>query len=197
MKKKKKRKNKIFFKKHLQFGKRFDIISKPKGHGRLAQLVEHLLDVQRVRDSSSLPSTKGRQPMCCMNAAYWLFFCAKMGSEGAGRSALFFLQGNVVLSLRRQRETEGVAIFYKGEIPLITGVIQRGEWLSRLFAQRLLGKWLWEFFLWTSLPFGFVSCYNNDTYRPRHVQFLHRDGYFSTERRRCRCRTNPAGYAKI
>ena len=26
--------------------------------GRLAQLVEHLLDVQRVRDSSSLPSTK-------------------------------------------------------------------------------------------------------------------------------------------
>ena len=27
-------------------------------YGRLAQLVEHLLDVQRVRDSSSLASTK-------------------------------------------------------------------------------------------------------------------------------------------
>ena len=28
-------------------------------YGRLAQLVEHLLDVQGVRDSSSLPSTRG------------------------------------------------------------------------------------------------------------------------------------------
>ena len=51
------KKEKIFSKKCLQFEKRFDIIIKPKGHGRLAQLVEHLLDVQRVRDSSSLPST--------------------------------------------------------------------------------------------------------------------------------------------
>ena len=51
------KKEKLFFKKYLQFEKRFDIIIKPKGHGRLAQLVEHLLDVQRVRDSSSLPST--------------------------------------------------------------------------------------------------------------------------------------------
>ena len=44
-------------KKHLHFEKKFDIITEPKGYGRLAQLVEHLLDVQRVRDSSSLPST--------------------------------------------------------------------------------------------------------------------------------------------
>ena len=51
------KKEKLFFKKYLQFEKRFDIIIKSKGHGRLAQLVEHLLDVQRVRDSSSLPST--------------------------------------------------------------------------------------------------------------------------------------------
>ena len=51
------KKEKIFSEKCLQFEKRSDIIIKPKGHGRLAQLVEHLLDVQRVRDSSSLPST--------------------------------------------------------------------------------------------------------------------------------------------
>lgn len=30
-----------------------------KGYGRLAQLVEHSLDVRRVRDSSSLSSTRG------------------------------------------------------------------------------------------------------------------------------------------
>ena len=34
----------------------FGIVYKSQGHARLAQLVEHLLDVQRVRDSSSLPS---------------------------------------------------------------------------------------------------------------------------------------------
>lgn len=32
-------------------------MNKLNHYGRLAQLVEHLLDVQRVRDSSSLPST--------------------------------------------------------------------------------------------------------------------------------------------
>ncbi len=63
------KKEKIFLKKCLQFEKRFDIIIKPKGHGRLAQLVEHLLDVQRVRDSSSLPSTTQGAQLSV------LFFC--------------------------------------------------------------------------------------------------------------------------
>ena len=71
------KKEKIFLKKCLQFEKRFDIIIKPKGHGRLAQLVEHLLDVQRVRDSSSLPSTtQGAQSSV-------LFFVLRAVESGA------------------------------------------------------------------------------------------------------------------
>lgn len=44
-----------------------------KINGRLAQLVEHLIDVERVTDSSSVPPTQDRKPpllevFCCVGA---------------------------------------------------------------------------------------------------------------------------------
>ena len=48
-------------KKHLLFGRRYGniikLISAKTEYGRLAQLVEHLLDVQEVTGSSPVPST--------------------------------------------------------------------------------------------------------------------------------------------
>ncbi len=50
-----------FLKKYLLFGRRYGNIIKPISakteYGRLAQLVEHLLDVQEVTGSSPVPST--------------------------------------------------------------------------------------------------------------------------------------------
>ena len=49
----------IFFrKKGLLFLLGFGIVYKSQGHARLAQLVEHLLDVQEVTGSSPVPRTK-------------------------------------------------------------------------------------------------------------------------------------------
>ena len=39
------------------------IIHKQQSYGRLAQLVEHLLDVQRVSGSNPLASTKAKNPL--------------------------------------------------------------------------------------------------------------------------------------
>ena len=47
----------FFRKKGLLFLLGFGIVYKSQGHARLAQLVEHLLDVQEVTGSSPVPST--------------------------------------------------------------------------------------------------------------------------------------------
>ena len=48
----------FFRKKGLLFLLGFGIVYKSQGHARLAQLVEHLLDVQEVTGSSPVPRTK-------------------------------------------------------------------------------------------------------------------------------------------
>ena len=61
----------------MLFWKKSDILIKPKGYGRLAQLVEHLLDVQRVRDSSSLPSTMKTDVFLKRSTSVFVFLIMK------------------------------------------------------------------------------------------------------------------------
>ena len=63
-----------FSKKGLLFARRYDIIIKliaaQTEYGRLAQLVEHLLDVQEVTGSSPVPSTRGKEPSTSVGGSF-------------------------------------------------------------------------------------------------------------------------------
>ena len=50
-------------------------------YGRLAQLVEHLLDVQGVRDSSSLPSTKKPRWKADNGGTSWFSFSKNISAH--------------------------------------------------------------------------------------------------------------------
>ena len=58
----------------MLFARRYDIIIKliaaQTEYGRLAQLVEHLLDVQEVTGSSPVPSTRGKEPSTSVGGSF-------------------------------------------------------------------------------------------------------------------------------
>ena len=60
----------FFRKKGLLFLLGFGIVYKSQGHARLAQLVEHLLDVQEVTGSSPVPSTRGKEPSTSVGGSF-------------------------------------------------------------------------------------------------------------------------------
>ena len=60
-------------KKQLHYGQRFAIIALLQRFGQLAQLVEHLLDVQGVRGSSPLLSTIYKAPKLLWFRGFFIF----------------------------------------------------------------------------------------------------------------------------
>ena len=67
----KKRKRQTFFKKALAIARKMWYhIQVDTTSGRLAQLVEHLLDVQEVTGSSPVPSTRGKEPSTSVGGSF-------------------------------------------------------------------------------------------------------------------------------
>ena len=64
----------FFCQKGLQFVKQSAILicvaNRRRNYARLAQLVEHLLDVQEVTGSSPVPSTRGKEPSTSVDGSF-------------------------------------------------------------------------------------------------------------------------------